>query len=126
MLPKRGEYRQFADLRGSWRKRGDGIFGGELILHCPLCVISMIDTSESGRLVTLCHMFFSQYNALLIMNSMGYYIFKLHMFLKVTLNLSGRFLSFILVEIYLQRKVLSPHFLIQKSAFNIFSMFVIY
>ena len=71
---------------------------GLLILQCTLCVVSMVDTSLSGRLVT-CHMFFSQYNALLVMNSIGYYIFKLHMFLKVTLNPSCRFSSFILVDI---------------------------
>ena len=98
-LPKTGEYKQFADLRGSWRKRVAGVFERGLILQCTLCVVSMVDTSQSGRLVTSCHMFFSQYNALLVMNSIGYYIFKLHMFLKVTLNPSCRFLSFILVEI---------------------------
>ena len=99
VLPKRGEYRQFAGLRGSWRKRGGSVSEWGLILQCTLCVVSMVDTSQSGRLVTSCHMFFSQYNALLVMNSIGYYIFKLHMFLKVTLNPSCRFLSFILVEI---------------------------
>ena len=99
VLPKRGEHRHFVGLRGSWRKRWGSVFEGGLILQCTLCVVSMVDTSQSGRLVTSCHMFFSQYNALLVMNSIGYYIFKLHMFLKVTLNPSCRFLSFILVEI---------------------------
>ena len=99
VLPQRGEYRQFAGLRGSWWKRGGSVFEGGLILKYILCVVSMVDPSQSGRLVTSCHMFFSQYNALLVMNSIGYYIFKLHMFLKVTLNPSCRFLSFILVEI---------------------------
>ena len=99
VLPKWGKYRQFADLKGSWRKRGGGVFEGGLILQCTLCVVSMADTSQSERLVTLCHMLFSQYNTLLVMNSIGYYIFKLHMFLKVTLNPSCRFLSFILMEI---------------------------
>ena len=28
VLPKWGEYRQFADLRGSWQKRGAGVFEG--------------------------------------------------------------------------------------------------
>ena len=108
VLPKRGEYRQFADLRGSWRKRGCNVFEGGLVLQCTLCVVSMVDTSQSGRLVTSCHMFFSQYNALLVMNSIGYYIFKLHMFLKLTLNPSWRFLGFILVEIYIFREKSPP------------------
>ena len=98
-LPKRGELRQFADLRGSWRKRVGGVFEGGLIFQCTLCVVSIVDMSQSGRLVILYHVFFSQYNTLLIMNSIGYYIFKPHMFLKVTLNPSCRFLSFVLVEI---------------------------
>ena len=89
-LPKKG--RQFADLSGSWQKRGSGVFEGDLILQCTLYVVSMVDISQSGRLVTLCHKFLSQYNTLLVMNSTGYYIFKLHMFLKVTLNPSCRFL----------------------------------
>ena len=108
VLPKWGKYRQFADLRGSWRKRGGGVFEGGLMLWCTLCVVSMVDTSQSGRLVTLCHMFFSQYNALWVMNSIGYYKFKLHMFSKVTLNPSCRFLSFILMEIFSSKKVHSP------------------
>ena len=58
-LPKTGEYKQFADLRGSWRKRVAGVFERGLILQCTLCVVSMVDTSQSGRLVTLCHMFSS-------------------------------------------------------------------
>ena len=82
VLPKRGEYRQFADLRGSWRKRGGNVFEGGLILQSTLCVVSMVDTSQSGRLVTSSHMFFSRYNALLVMNSIGYYLFKLHIFFK--------------------------------------------
>ena len=108
MLPKWGKYRQFADLRGSWWKREGGVFEGGLMLWCTLCVVSMVDTSQSGRLVTLCHMFFSQYNALWVMNSIGYYKFKLHMFSKVTLNPSCRFLSFILMEIFSSKKVHSP------------------
>ena len=57
VLPKRGEYRQFAGLRGSWRKRGGSAFEGEVILQCTLCVVSMVDTSQSGRLVTSRHVF---------------------------------------------------------------------
>ena len=98
-LPKTGEYKQFADLRGSWRKRVAGVFERGLILQFTLCVVSMVDTSQSGRLVTSCHMFFSQHNALLVMNCKGHYTFKLHMFLNVNLDSSCRFLSFILVEI---------------------------
>ena len=30
---------------------------GLLILQCTLCVVSMVNTSQSGRLVTLCHLF---------------------------------------------------------------------
>ena len=33
-LPKSGELRQFADLKGSWRKRGGVVFEGGLILQC--------------------------------------------------------------------------------------------
>ena len=108
VLPKWREWRQFADLRGSWQQIGGGVFEEGLILQCTLCVVSMVDTSQSGRLVTLCHMFFSQYNALWVMNSIGYYKFKLHMFSKVTLNPSCRFLSFILMEIFSSKKVHSP------------------
>ena len=75
---ERGEYRQFSDLRGSWRKRDGGVFERGLILQCTLCVVSMVDTSQSGRLVTSCHMFFSQHNALLVMNSK--YIQTAHVF----------------------------------------------
>ena len=32
VLPKWGKHRQFADLRASWRKRGDGAFEGGLML----------------------------------------------------------------------------------------------
>ena len=99
VLPKWREWRQFADLRGSWQQIGGGVFEEGLILQCTLYVVSMVDTSQSGRLVTFCQMFFSQYNSLLVMNSIGYYIFKLQMFSKVTLNTSCRFLSFILAEI---------------------------
>ena len=63
VLPKWGEYRQFADLRGSRRKKGGGVFEGGLILQCTQYVVSMVDTSQSGKLVTLCDMFFAQYNA---------------------------------------------------------------
>ena len=37
-LPKRGELRHFEDLRGSWRKRGGGVFGGivDTPMH-PVC-----------------------------------------------------------------------------------------
>ena len=114
VLPKRGEYRQFADLRGSWRKRGCNVFEGGLVLRCTLCVVSMVDTSQSGRL------FFSQYNALLVMNSIVYYIFKLHMFLKLTLNPSCRFLSFILVEIHIFREK-SPPISSSKKVHSAFS-----
>ena len=108
---KGGSLGSFADLRGSWRRRGGGVFEGGLILQCTLCVVSMVDTSQSGRLVTLCHMFFSQYNALLVINSIGY-IFKLYMLLKVSLNLSCIF-SY-------------PNFLIKKSTLITFSLFLIY
>ena len=56
-------------------------------------------------------MFFSQYNALLVINSIGY-IFKLYMLLKVSLNLSCIF-SY-------------PNFLIKKSTLITFSLFLIY
>ena len=56
-LPKRGEFRQFANLRGSWRKREGGVFEGGLIFQGTLCVVSMVDTSQSGRLVTSSHVF---------------------------------------------------------------------
>ena len=68
-LPKWVELKQFADLRGSWQKRVGGVFVGGLILQCTLCVISMVDMSHSWRLVTLFHMFFSQYNTLLLMKT---------------------------------------------------------
>ena len=99
VLPKREEYRQFAGLRGSWRKRAGSVFEGRLILQCTLYIVSMVDTSQSGILITSCHKFFSQYSALLVMNSIRYYMLKLRMFLKVTSNPSCRFLSFTLVEI---------------------------
>ena len=37
-LPKRGGLRQFQDLRGSWRKRGGGVFEGivDTLMH-PMC-----------------------------------------------------------------------------------------
>ena len=37
-LPKRGKLRQFEDLRGSWKKRGVGVFGGivDTPVH-PMC-----------------------------------------------------------------------------------------
>ena len=120
VLPKREEYRQFAGLRGSWRKRAGSVFEGRLILQCTLCIVSMVDTSQSGRLVTLCHMFFSQYNALLVMNSIRYYIFKLHMFLKVTLNPSCRFLSFQWKYNIINLPISSS----KKSVFTIFSLFI--
>ena len=56
-LPKREEYRQFADLRGSWQKKWGGVLGRGLILQCILCVVSMVDTSQTGRLVTYYHVF---------------------------------------------------------------------
>ena len=59
-LPKRGGLRQFADLRGSCWKRQSAVFEGGLILQCTLCVVSMVDTFQSGRLVTLCHMLYIQ------------------------------------------------------------------
>ena len=86
-------------IHGSWRKREGCVLEGGLILPYTLCVVSMVDTSQSGRLVTLCHMFFSQSNAILVMNSIGCYVFKLHMFLKANVSPSCRFLSFILGEI---------------------------
>ena len=107
------------------KKKGWYLWGRVDTPVSPICNF-MVDTSQSGRLVTLCLTFFSQHNALLIMNSIGCYIFKLQIFLKVTLNPSWRFLSFILVEIYLQKKVPSVHFLIQKILFIIFSLFLIY
>ena len=99
LLPKWGKRRQFADLRGSWWKRWGGAFEGGLIFRCTLFLVSMVDTSQSGRLVALDHMFFLQYNVLWVMNFIGYYIFKLHIFSTVTLNHSCRLLSFILMEI---------------------------
>ena len=56
-LPKRGELRQFAYLRESWQKRGGGVFEEGLILQCTLCVVSMVDTPQSGSSVVLCYHF---------------------------------------------------------------------
>ena len=58
-------------------KRVGGVFEGRLILHCTLWVVSNVEMSQSGRLVTLCHKFFSQYNALLVMNYIGIQYFLL-------------------------------------------------
>ena len=46
-LPKRGELRHFKDLRGSWRKREGGVFGG--IVDTPMHPVCSFD----GRQVSV-------------------------------------------------------------------------
>ena len=38
----------FADLRGSWRERGDSVYEEGLMLQCTRCVVPMVDTSKLG------------------------------------------------------------------------------
>ena len=95
-LPKSGKYRQFADLRGSWRKRRWCFWERVDTPMLPMCSFHgrYVSVRETGNIA-----WYVFHNALLVMNSIGYYVFKLHMFSKVTLNPSCRFLSFILVGI---------------------------
>ena len=109
----------------AWQKKASHIFEGGLIPQGTLCVILMVDMFKSGKLVT-CHLFFSQYHALLVMHSIGNYIFKLHMFSEVSLNPKLQDFEFCASGNIICSEKSFPYFFFLKSEFAISSLLGVY